>query len=55
MQNVHRLSTGEKAILFDAVIHAQHVTGAIFEDVDIESLKEEIDNEYSKEYPPGWN
>jgi hypothetical protein len=47
MQNIYGMSTKERAILFDEVIHAQHVTGDIFEDLDIEAIKEEIDAEYA--------
>jgi hypothetical protein len=35
----------ENIILFDEVIHAQHVTGDIFEDVEIDYIKSEIDKE----------
>lgn len=38
----------EKIALFDTVIHAQHVTGEVFEDVNIEALKENIEQEYFK-------
>lgn len=41
------MSVAEKAILFDECIHAQHETGDIFEDVDIESIKAEIDAKYT--------
>lgn len=43
------MSVAEKAILFDECIHAQHETGDIFEDVDIESIKAEIDAKYTAE------
>lgn len=46
LDNAGELSTSEKAILYDEVIHAQHETGDIFEEVDIEAIKEEIDREY---------
>ena len=32
-------------ILFDRIIHAQHVTGDIFDDVDIEDMKAGLDEE----------
>lgn len=46
IQKQYSLSTSEKAILFDECIHAQHETGDIFDDLDIEGIKEEIDREY---------
>ncbi len=48
------LDTSEKTILFDECIHAQHETGDIFDDIDIEAIKEEIDRKYDSnvEYPP---
>lgn len=45
--SVGNMSIAEKAILFDECIHAQHETGDIFEDVDIESIKAEIDAKYT--------
>lgn len=38
----------ERAILFDEVIHAQHETGLIFDDINIEDIKEEIDREFKE-------
>ena len=32
-------------ILFDRVIHAQHVTGDIFDDLDIDAIKSDLDDE----------
>lgn len=42
----------ERAILFDEVIHAQHVTGDIFDELDIPTLKAEIDAEYASAEVP---
>lgn len=39
------LSEQKKIELFDNIIHAQHETGAIFDDVDMETLHEEVDEE----------
>lgn len=44
-----RLNESEKISLFDECIHAQHATGDILEDVDIESLREEAEQEYADE------
>lgn len=41
------LDTTEKVLLFDECIHAQHETGDIFDDVDIERIKADIDAEYA--------
>jgi hypothetical protein len=41
------MSIAEKAILFDECIHAQHETGDVFDDIDIESIKAEIDAKYA--------
>jgi len=37
------LSLEEKTILFDAVIHAEHATGNIFDDIDTEECKKEAE------------
>ena len=47
--NWQAMKTPEIIALFDSIIHAQHVNGDIFEDVDTEMIKEEIEEEY-KEY-----
>ena len=39
----HVLSEKEKVALFDACIHAEHCTGSVWEDVDIEELREELE------------
>jgi hypothetical protein len=39
MEGVIHLPLAERIRLFDNIIHAQHVTGAIFEDLDTEDLK----------------
>ncbi len=38
-------NTKINVILFDEVIHAQHVTGDIFEDLDIDYIKSDLDEE----------
>jgi hypothetical protein len=35
----------DNVILFDRVIHAQHVTGDIFDDLDIDDIKSDLDEE----------
>ena len=47
--NRKKLSEPELIALFDECIHAQHATGAILEDVDIESLREEAEQEWEEE------
>jgi hypothetical protein len=39
------LSEKDRVILFDEVIHAQHETGDIFDDIDIEEIKSDLDEE----------
>lgn len=42
------LTLEERIELFDSVIHAQHVTGNIFEDLDTEYLKEEAETMFEE-------
>jgi hypothetical protein len=44
-ENMHELSLKDKIILFDEIIHAQHTCGDIFDMVDIEDLKTDLDEE----------
>jgi len=39
---------GHKIQLFDSCIHAQHETGDIFEDIDPDEIRKEIDTEYKE-------
>lgn len=39
------LTTQQKNELMDRIIHAQHVTGYIFEDIDMDALHKEVDEE----------
>lgn len=39
---------GYKIQLFDSIIHAQHETGDIFEDINPDDLREEVNEEYNK-------
>jgi len=41
-----KLKLKEKIFLLDECIHAEHVTGAIIEDCNINDLKEDIEQEY---------
>jgi hypothetical protein len=45
IENLDNLTEEERVILFDEVIHAQHVSGDIFDDIDIESIKTDLDYE----------
>jgi len=45
IENLDNLTEQERIILFDEVIHAQHVTGDIFDDIDIELIKRDLDVE----------
>ena len=45
IDDLDNLTEQEMVILFDEVIHAQHVTGDIFCDVDIQSIKDDLDND----------
>lgn len=49
INNRGRMSESELISLFDECIHAQHATGNILDDVDIESLREQAEEEYEKE------
>lgn len=40
------LSLEEKTLLFDSCIHAEHITGMILDDINMEDLKEEIEKEF---------
>lgn len=48
LQNRNGLKLKEKTLLFDECIHAEHVTGNIIEDVNIDDLKQEIEKEFSE-------
>jgi len=41
----HASERQANVILFDRVIHAQHVTGDIFDDLDIDDIKSDLDEE----------
>jgi cellobiose phosphorylase len=45
IERIKDLPKNEKdlVVLFDEVIHAQHTTGYIFEDLDIENIKQDLD------------
>ncbi len=45
LQNYHGATIEQKTILFDKLIHAQHETGMIFDDVDVDSLRNDIEAE----------
>lgn len=45
IDNQYQITELENIILFDEVIHAQHVTGDVFCDVDIDSIKSDLDIE----------
>lgn len=42
-ENLDRQDTSEKVKTFDSLIHAQHETGEIVQDVDIDELREEFE------------
>lgn len=48
MQKSNNLGLQEKIQLFDKVIHAQHETGDIFDDIDIEGLRNEFERDMEK-------
>lgn len=39
------LTSKEKTLLFDEMIHLQHVTGSVYEDLDIEELRDDFEQE----------
>ncbi len=41
----HLISLEKKIILFDEIIHAQHETGDIFDDLDIETIREQVEED----------
>jgi len=45
IENIHGATIQQKIELFDEIIHAQHETGEIFDDVDIDSLREQAEEE----------
>lgn len=45
MIDISDLSMKDIVILFDEIIHAQHQTGFIYEDLDIDSIKSDLDKE----------
>lgn len=49
IDNRKGLSQPELIQLFDKCIHAQHISGNILEDIDIESLREDAESEYEEE------
>ena len=48
IDKLNKLSEPEKILLFDSVIHAQHQSGDIFEDTDIESLRSDAESEWEE-------
>jgi len=49
IQNIGCFSLQEKITLFDNIIHAQHVNGNIFDDLNTEELKEAAEEMYKTE------
>lgn len=49
LRNRNSLSEPELIQLFDECIHAQHATGEILEDVDVDSLRDEMEEEWKDE------
>lgn len=49
LQQWHSIGEPERIQLFDECIHAQHETGMILEDVDIDDIKAEVDEEWKEE------
>lgn len=45
IENVHGATLQYKIELFDEIIHAEHETGDIFDDVDIDTLREQAEEE----------
>jgi len=45
LDNYHGATIEEKIILFDKIIHSQHETGDIFDELNIDDLREEVENE----------
>lgn len=44
------LSLPEKITLFDSIIHAEHVTGEIFDMCNPDDLRDEVEQEYNEEH-----
>lgn len=49
IQNANYEDTEAMTILFDKLIHAQHVSGDIYDDIDIEDLRQEVEDEWEEE------
>ena len=47
IENRNGLSRFELVALFDRMIHAQHETGNIYDDVDLDKLKKEFEENYN--------